>query len=108
MSRRLLEYDPHRGLRIDYEALEGGKFALHYSQDVEPVLDMNKTKQNYGRDYYAHDSDVWRVASIPVTVRYEWIKTYGVDPLAPENNKLLARLLNSNEYRYLKTAEVIL
>lgn len=106
-TRRLLEYDPFRGLRIDFESLGNGEYALHYEQDVEPLLDENKAKQSYGREYYAHDDEMWKVASIPVTVQYEWIRQHGVDPLRPENQDLLRRLLNSNEWRYLKTAEVI-
>lgn len=106
-ARRLLEYDPSRGLRIDFESTGDGEFHLHYTQDVEPLLDENKAKQSAGRDYYASDNEMWKVASVPVTVQYEWIRRYGADPLLPENQDLLRRLLNSNEWRYLKTAEVI-
>lgn len=105
-TRRLFEYDPHRGLRIDYESMGEGKFALHYSQDVEPLLDHNKACQNSGTDM--RKSEFRHYASVPITVQYKWIKEYGVDPLAPEHQDLLARLLNSNEYRYLKTQEVII
>lgn len=103
--KRLLEYDEFRGLRIDFEA-DGDKFHLHYTQDVEPLLDENKAKRNAGREYYARDSELWKVASVPVTVQYEWIKRYGRDPLEPENQDLLRQLLNDPEWRYLKTAEV--
>jgi len=105
-QRRLFEYDPHRGLRIDYESLGGGEFALHYSQDVEPLLDHNKACQNSGTDM--RKSEFRHYASVPITVQYKWIKEYGVDPLAPEHQDLLARILNSSEYRYLKTQEVII
>jgi hypothetical protein len=104
-GRRLFEYDPHRGLRIDFEPLEGGKFALHYSQDVEPLLDHNKACQGESLN---RKSEFRHYASVPVTVQYQWIKDYGVDPLAPEHQDLLTRLLNSNEWRYLKTQEVII
>lgn len=107
-QRRLFEYDPHRGLRIDFEDLGDGQFALHYEQDVEPLLDSNKAKQSAGRDYYARDNEMWKVASVPIAVQYEWIRRYGVDPLRPENQDLLRRLLNCNEWRYLRTAEVII
>lgn len=106
-TKRLLEYDPFRGLRIDFED-DGDSFHLHYTQDVEPVLDANKAKQSAGRDYYAADPDMWKVASVPTTVEYEWIRRYGVSPLKPENQDLLRRLLNDPEWRYLKTAEIIL
>lgn len=107
MAKRLLEYDPFRGLRIDFEA-DGDNFHLHYTQDVEPVLEENKAKQNAGRDYYAKDPDMWKIASIPVTVQYEWIRRYGRDPLKSENHDLLRRLLNDPEWRYLRTSEVII
>jgi hypothetical protein len=105
-QRRLFEYDPHRGLRIDYEDLEGGGFALHYSQDVEDLLDLNKECQNSGADM--RKSEFRHYASVPITVQYEWIRRYGVDPLAPEHQDLLARLLNDPEWRYLKTQDVII
>jgi hypothetical protein len=108
MSKILFELDPARGLRIDYEELEGGGVALHYSQDVEPVLDLNKDKRNTGRSYYAHDPDMWRVASIPIVVQYEWARRYGIrDVTAPEYEPLLRRLLNDPEWSYLKTAEIV-
>lgn len=104
-QRRLLEYDPHRGLRIDFEDVGGGEFALHYVQDVEPLLEHNKALQGESID---RKSEFRHYASVPITVQYKWIKEYGVDPLAPEHQDLLARLLNSSEYRYLKTQEVII
>ena len=108
MSRRLLEYDAERGLRIDFEA-DGENFHLHYTQDVEPLIDMNKAKQSAGRDYYARDPDMWKVASIPIVVQYEWARRYGItDVTKPEYQHLLRRLLNDPEWRYLKTAEVII
>lgn len=105
--KRLLEHDQHRGLTINYVGHGDGTFSLEYVQDVEPLLDENKAKQSAGREYYARDKDMWKVASVPVTVQYEWIRRYGVDPLKPENEKLLARLLNDPEWRYLRTSEVI-
>jgi len=104
-QRRLFEYDPSRGLRIDYEGFGDGTFALHYQQDVEPLLDHNKACQGESVD---RKSEFRHYASVPVTIQYQWIKEYGVDPLRPEHQDLLTRLLNSNEYRYLKTQEVII
>jgi hypothetical protein len=53
-------------------------------------------------------SEFRHYASVPITVQYEWIRRYGVDPLAPEHQDLLARLLNDPEWRYLKTQDVII
>jgi hypothetical protein len=109
MSKILFEYDPSRGLRIDYEETGDGQIVLHYTQDVEPVLDINAAKRSAGRDYYAADTDMWKVASIPIVVQYEWVRRYGItDVTLPEYQPLLAKLLNDPEWRYLKTAEVII
>lgn len=105
MSRRLLEYDPSRGLRIDFESLGDGQYALHYEQDVEPLLDHNKALQG---ESINRRSEFRHYASVPIAIQYKWIQEYGVDPLAPEHQDLLKRLLNSNEYRYLRTQEVII
>lgn len=104
-SRRLLEYDASRGLRIDFESLDGGEFAIHYTQDVEPLLDHNKACQTESID---RKSEFRHYASVPIAIQYKWIQQYGVDPLAPEHQDLLTRLLNSSEYRYLRTQDVII
>jgi len=103
--RKLLEYDAERGLRIDFVSNNDDTFNIEYFQDVEPLLDHNKALQGESID---RKSEFRHYASVPVTVQYEWIRQYGVDPLLPENEHLLRRLLNSSEWRYLKTQEVII
>ena len=107
MDRRLFDYDPETGTRIDFENTDR-RFNLIYSQDVEPILDVNKAKQRAGRDYYAADPDLWRVASIPVTIQMDWLTKFGVDLMNPEHWERVKKLLNHPDYRYLKTAEVII
>ncbi len=104
---RPFDFDPDTGLRIDYENTDEG-FRLHYSQDAEPILESNKTKQRAGREYYAKDPDMWRVASIPIGVQYEWLIKHGVDVMDPDHWPKVRQLLNSSDYRYLKTAEIII
>jgi hypothetical protein len=107
MTKHLFELDASRGLRIDYEELEGGGVAFHYTQDVEPLLDLNKAKQDAGRSYFAADPDMWRVACIPIVVQYEWIRRYGIrDVYAPEYTAKITRLLNDPEWKWLKTAPI--
>ena len=108
MTKRLFDHDPETGIRTVYEDLGGDKFALHYEQDVEPILEENKKKQSAGRDYYARDKDMWRVASIPIGVQYKWLIEHGVDIMNQDHWPKVRQLLNSNEYRYLRTAEVII
>jgi len=107
MTKRLFRRDPQRGMNIWWEDTDDG-FAIHYEQDVEPILELNKTKQNAGRDYYAKDSEMWRVASIPVTVQYAWLTKHGVDVHNEDHWPRVRRLLNDPDWRYLKTAEIII
>jgi hypothetical protein len=76
-------------------------------QDVQPLLDQNTAKRNAGRAYYARDPDMWRVASIPIGVQYEWMTKFGVDLYKEEHMPKVVKLLNSPDYRYLKTADII-
>lgn len=77
-------------------------------QDVQPTLDLNTAKRNAGREYYAADDDMWRVASIPIGVQMEWLSKYGVKFWEEEHWPAVKRLLNSSDYRYLKTADIII
>lgn len=105
--KRILDHDPLTNTTEVFEATDDG-FHIHSYQDVTPIIEMNKYKQTLGRQYYAKDKDMWRVASIPISVQFEWLQKYGItDVTAEEHWPRVAKLLNSNEYRYLKTAEVM-
>ena len=106
--KRLLDYDPLTGIREVFESTDSG-FLIHTTQDVEPIIEANKAKQSMGRSYYAADPDMWRVASIPITIQHKWAVEHGIlDVSAPEYWPNVRKLLNSSDYRYLKTAEVII
>ena len=75
---------------------------------AEPILDLNHAKRSMGRAYYAEDPDLHRVASVPLGVAYQWLAKYGVEAWNPDHIDRVKRLLNDPEWRYLKTAEVII
>ena len=105
-SKRLLEYD--RQARIatyhHYDDLTD-KTVIETVQDVEPYLDFNKTMQNeHSIAEQARKRDLVRVGSIPITVQYQWMKEYGIKNIfAPEFRKKIISLLNSPDWKYLKT-----
>lgn len=105
--KRLFDHDPLTGVTTWYEDTDTG-FNLKYEQDSEDILELNKAKQKMGREYYAQDDEMWRVASIPVIVQMKWMVEKGVDVLNPDHWPAVKRLLNDPEWRYLKTAEVII
>lgn len=80
-----------------------GTFTVSATQDVEAILERNKELQNHS-DGYTPSRDLRYVAEIPLVVAEEWMKKYGVDVLDPNHKAAVRRLLNSNEYRYLRTA----
>jgi len=95
------------GITETFEATDEG-FQIHTSQDCTPIVEANKAKQSMGRAYYAADKDMWRVASIPISVQYKWLTEEGIDVWDQNHWPAVQRKLNSNEWRYLKTAEVII
>ena len=107
MSRELLIDREDTGVRTYFEE-QDGNVLLHTEQDAEPILDLNKKKRDLGRAWYAADPDVHKVASIPNGVAMQWLTRYGVEAWNPEHMDRVRRLLNDPEWRYLKTAEVII
>jgi hypothetical protein len=107
MSKRFFDHCPMTGVTEWYEETDAG-FNLHYEQDCEPIVEMNKAKQSAGRAYYAKDNEMWKVASIPITVQYQWLTKHGVDIMNKDHWPGVKRLLNDPEWRYLKTAEIII
>jgi hypothetical protein len=51
---------------------------------------------------------MWKVASIPIGVQYKWLIHHGVDVMNRDHWPKVKRLLNDPEWRYLKTAEIII
>lgn len=109
--RRLFDTDPDTGITeyFHYDPLTGD-CAIETIQDCEPVLDVNKSLQN-DDDYTKQGikDEMWHYASIPVVIQLKWLSEYGSQnwPLRPGNEKLLMRLLNSPEWKYLKTTSKI-
>ena len=85
-----------------------GKLTIKSTQDVNPILQKNKRLYTMN-DGFSKSKDLKRVASIPSLVLQIWAKEYNGSnnwfaiPLA-ERRRILKLKLNSNEYRYFRTA----
>lgn len=80
---------------------ETGKIVLkRVCHDVEPLLDRNKALEADARKA----GSMKHVASIPFGLVEMWKVMYGVDPTARGQERLLTRLLNDPDLRYLRTA----
>jgi len=85
-----------------------GEIIRYAEDDVEPVLEANKAEFNatprHSNKY--GDKDFHRVARIPPIIIEKWKNELGVDFFKREDWPKVLALLNSNEYRYLKTMNV--
>lgn len=81
------------------------EFAIEHIQDIQPLVDSNKNLQE--NDHLMRD-ELRLSARIPLTVYYEWKNKFGVDVFNPNHKEGVKKLLNSADYRYLKTTKRIL
>lgn len=106
MHSRMLSYRP--GIQTWAHFDHDGTFTIETRQDPEVVtaiLERNKALQNHDDRGYTHSKDMARVASIPCSVQLEWMKRYGITSVYDEEYwPLIRRLLNSSDWRHLRTS----
>lgn len=109
-DRMLLRRDDYNGctLTMDWGTDDQTFRVITEWDSVAPTIEENALKRSAGREYYARDPDMWKVASIPNGVIMEWLTKHGVNFYDPNHAAGVRRLLNSADYRYLKTADVII
>ena len=102
----LLDYNPVSGLTewISTDE-ETGKSFIRYEQDTSAILDFNKESQAEGFD---KRSEMWHAAKIPDIILLKWLTEHGVDAWDKNHAEGVKRLLNSNEYRYLRVKNFIM
>jgi hypothetical protein len=105
MTERLLDYNPVTGMKEWFSTDEDGNSFIRYEQDVSATLDCNKEQQADGFD---KRSEMWHAARVPDVVAMEWLTKHGVWLHNPAHKEGVRRLLNSNEYRYLRVNNFIL
>lgn len=101
------DYDPYAAalaaaVRLHAYDVDDETIGIRHVQDVEAILDANKHDHNHVSGY-SPTRDIKHVARIPLIVAMIWLKQYGVDVLNKDHKAAVARLLNSNEWSYLRT-----
>lgn len=118
--RRLLNYDPDTGIYEWFHGHGDGGFSLETYQDpavVQAILERNKREAN-DRDKMKRGikRGFMRAACIPVGVQHKWLienhfdmyegrKGAKLHQLSPTGQRRFKQLLNSPDYRYLKTID---
>lgn len=105
MTRRLIDRNPITGESVwyQYNAAEEQATITH-EQDIAALLDANKAAANdEEKTRRGIKNDWWKYATIPNVVQIEWKQKFGVDVFNRDHQKAVFKLLNSPDYRYLKT-----
>jgi hypothetical protein len=100
MIKLLLDADPFTGVRQYFSVDADGQEYLVDEIDTaetKAVLDQNQRMEGQGMG-----KDMRLAASVPIQVQFEWLDKYGVNMWDPNHKEAVTRLLNSNEYRYLR------
>ena len=103
MTREFVDYDPLSGLSLYHEYDEGtDTTVLHYEQEkLAAHLEMNKARQN--TDAYKADPDFWHAAHFPDIVILKWKTEFGIDVFDRNDWPKVKAMLNSSEWRHLRT-----
>jgi hypothetical protein len=106
MTKRLLAWDgdPDGTAKYWHEDSEG--WAVETVQDATALLDMNKEAQNHA-DTRFMDRSAKLVARIPFIIIEKWRNELGIDYWSrdPDMQRKVDDLLNSSEWRWLRTDE---
>ena len=82
------------------------KVVLHNTQDIQPILDMNKMEMNGDSPYGVQNNpDLRKVASIPLIIIEKWKRELGVDIYNKNDWPKIKQLLNDSDNRFLRTHE---
>ena len=102
MAPRLLGYDHTTGLAKWWHESGDGDWAQETVQDAVPILELNREAANHCNPYNAA-RDVRMVARIPHIIIAKWRNELGVDYWNPDHQDKVDDLLNSNEWKWLRT-----
>ena len=105
MITRSLGKDPLTGLETIHHYDEVTKEThIEHKQDVSSIIERNKKLHNSDHQKTGCKQEWMHAASIPEVVQIQWMQKYGIkDIYSDENWPLVRKLLNSPDYRYLKT-----
>lgn len=105
MITRSLGKDSLTGLETIHHYDEiTGETHIEYKQDITAQIEINKALHNTDYQKKGIKDDWMHAAHIPDIIQIQWMKKYGItDIYSEEYWPQIKRLLNSPEYRYLKT-----
>lgn len=100
MREMFLDRDPLTGISQYFGVdTDGQEYIIDRidRSETKAVIDQNKRIEGTGMG-----KDMRLAASIPPEVQLEWLDKHGIEFWNPAHKDGVKRLLNSNEYRYLR------
>lgn len=100
MKEFLLDHDPLSGITQYFGVdADGQEYIIDRINraTTKAVIDQNKRIEGAGMG-----KELRLAASIPPEVQFEWLDKFGIEFWNPAHADGVKRLLNSNEYRYLR------
>ena len=99
-----MSVDPLSGVQTFHDHDEStGVMHLQRVQDVEPILERNKALQKTDHQSNGIKKSWMHAATVPNIIIEKWINEYGVNFYNRDHWPAVKRLLNSPEWRYLRT-----
>ena len=108
MRTRSLGVDPLTGLETIHHYDDAtGKTTIEHKQDCQAIIDHNKKLHNTSYQKDGVKVDWVHAAIIPEIIQIKWMKEYGIKSVYLEEYwPKIRQLLNSPDYRYLKTGNM--
>jgi hypothetical protein len=105
---RFLSRDPTTGAVEHYKYdPDGERCIIRRSVDLEPAIEANKREASVN-DGWNKDRSMRLAARIPPDVQLLWLQRYGVRAWDRNHREAVRKLLNSNEWRYLRIGHFII
>ena len=103
---QLIDDGSFNGVKKYIRADDEDNVQVRYEGHDHSIVDANKRAQVDSLN--TRMGDMEKVASIPVSVMYEWLTKFGVNAWNPAHQDAVIKLLNSSDYRYLKCRDIII
>lgn len=104
-----LAYNGATGEETIFHRHHDGSWSIQTRADISDVLDANKEQQNHGpRPGALHTPYMRHAARIPAVIIVKWLNEYGINFYDPNHEQAWVNLLNSNEWKWLKTTDEVI
>lgn len=100
-------HDEASGTTKVFHRMHDGEWAYQTIQDISDVLDANKEAQNHVNTT-SKSGEMRHVARVPNVIVVKWLNEYGVNFYDPDHWPAVRRMLNSSEWRWLRTDESVI